>query len=72
MTEELGDIAQAIRLVTMNCVVVLGEGLLEKVEPKSVELRKSFSNESKEFGVCLFLRAALDNHRRQFGFLTRW
>jgi hypothetical protein len=60
--EELGDVAQLVVFVAVDGLVVLGEGLLEQVAPEAVDFGKTLANETEEFGVCLFLGAALHNH----------
>jgi hypothetical protein len=55
MTEESGDITQSIRLVTVYCVVIVGEGLLEALTPDTIELAETLSNETIKVGVGAFL-----------------
>lgn len=54
----------------MDGVVVFGKRLLKKVGPKPVQFGEPFAQETKELGISLFLRAAFDDHRREFGFLA--
>jgi hypothetical protein len=66
VSEKPCDVPQAIRLVAVDSVVVLGECGLKQVRPETVNLGKPFSNQAVELGVCPFLGATLDNHGRQF------
>lgn len=69
VTEQLRNVSQLVVLVSVNRVVVLRESLLEEVAPETVDLGEALANEAKELRVSLFLRATLDNHRRQLGLL---
>lgn len=62
MTEKPGNISEAIGFIAMNRIVICGEGFLEQVGPKSIELCKSFTDKSEKLGISFLLRAALDNH----------
>lgn len=68
--EELGNIAKLVVFITVDGVVVLGEGLFKQVAPEAVDFGKPFTDEAKELCVCLFLGAAFDNHGGQLGFLA--
>jgi hypothetical protein len=63
MAEEAGNVAQAVCLVPMDSIVVLGKRLFEQIRPQSVKLGEALPDQPEEFGICLFLRAALDDHR---------
>lgn len=65
VAEELRNNTQAVRLIAMDCVVVLHERLLEQVPPKPVQLREPLTNKTVELVVCALLRCALNNHRRE-------
>lgn len=65
VAEEPGNVAQPIRLIPMDCVVVFGECGLEQVGPQTIDLCESFPDQSVEFGVGTFLRATLDDHGRE-------
>lgn len=65
VSEEGGDVAQPVGLVAVDRVVVFGKGGLEQVRPETVDLGKSLSDQTVELRVCPFLRATLDDHRRQ-------
>jgi hypothetical protein len=66
MSKEACNVPQTVRLVAVNSVVVFGECGLEQVRPEAVNLSKPLSNQTIELGVCPFLGATLDDHRRQF------
>lgn len=70
VTEQHSNVPQLVVLVPMDRLVVLDKGLLEEVAPQPVDLGKALTNQAKELGVCLLLRATLDNHRRQLGLLA--
>ena len=62
VTEEATDVSKSVGLVSMDGVVVVGEGLFEGVAPDSIDLAESFSDETVEGGVRPFLGATLDDH----------
>lgn len=62
MAKEASDIPQTVGLVAMNGFIVFGEGGFEEVTPEAIDLRKSLTDQTVEFGVCSFLGATLDNH----------
>lgn len=62
MPKEAGNVAQSIRLVSVNRIVVFGECRLKQVGPQTIDFSEPFSNQSVELGVCAFLRAALNDH----------
>lgn len=66
VAKEAGNVAQLVGLVAMDGVVVLGKGLLEHGGPATIQLGKALTDETKELGVCLLLRTALDDHGWQF------
>lgn len=66
MSEESCNVPQAIRLIAVNSIVVIGERGLEQVSPEAVNLGKPLSNQTIELGVCPFLGATLNDHGRQF------
>jgi hypothetical protein len=70
MSEEARNVAQTIRLVTVDGIVVFGKRSLEQVRPEPVDLCESLSDQTVKLGVCPFLGAALDDHRRQFWLQT--
>lgn len=72
MSEEPCNVPQAIRLIPVDGVVVFSKRGLEQIGPEAVDLGESLSNQAKELGVCPFLRATLNNHRRQFGLHAGW
>jgi hypothetical protein len=72
VAKQHGDVAEFVVLVPMDRVVIFGKSLLEQIAPEAVDLGKSLANEPKELGVCLFLRATLDNHRRKFRLHASW
>jgi hypothetical protein len=71
MAEETCDIAKAIRLVPVDGIIVLREGLLKQICPKPIDFGEPFANETIKFGEGAFLGAALNNHRGQFWLLPR-
>lgn len=71
MTEELGNNAQAVRLVSVNGVVVFGESFLEEFLPHTVEFAETLADETKELVISTFLGATLDDHGRHLVFQTR-
>lgn len=62
MAEEASNVTQAVRLVAMNGIVILGERGLEEITPETVELCKPLSDQTIELRVGAFLRTALDDH----------
>ena len=64
VAEESRDIAQPVRLISVDRVVVFGKGLFEKLRPKSVEFGEAFADEAVEFRECALLRAAFNHHGR--------
>jgi hypothetical protein len=66
MTEELSDVAEFVGFITMNSIVVFGKSGLEQVGPKTVDLGKSFSDQTVELGVCSFLGTTFDDHGWKF------
>lgn len=72
MPEEAGDVSQLICVVSVYSIVVFGERLLEKVCPQAIEFGESLTNQTKELGVCLFLRTTLNDHGWQLVFLSCW
>lgn len=62
MTEETRNIPQPVRLVSVDCLVVLAERLFEAVEPDAVDSAETLSNQTIEGRVRAFLRATLDDH----------
>lgn len=72
VAKELGNDAQTVRLVSVDGIVVLGEGLFEKLLPHAIELAKTLTDQAEELVVGTFLRAALDDHRRHLMLQTRW
>lgn len=49
VSEEFGDVSQAIRFVPMDCVIVCLEGLLQALCPYTIQLAEPFANETVEF-----------------------
>lgn len=72
VTEEMSNDAETVRLISVNGIVVLGEGVLEEVLPHAVELAQTLSDQAEELVVGALLRAALDNHRGHFFLQTGW
>jgi len=70
MTEQHGNIAQFVVLVTMNGFVVLGKSLLKEVTPKPIDFSEALANHAEELCICLFLRTTLDDHRGEFRLLA--
>lgn len=66
VTEESTNVSQFVRLVPMDRVEVLGEGLLEIVRPDPVQFTKSLSDQSVEIVIGAFLRTTLDYHVAHF------
>lgn len=62
VSEQHGNVAQLVVLVSVNRVVVLGKSLLKQVAPQPVDLCEALANQTEELGVRLFLRATLDDH----------
>ena len=63
--EEPSDVAQLVRLVSVNGVVILHECLLEALRPYAIKLAESFTYETVECVVRSLLRTTLDNHVAQ-------
>ena len=55
VAEKTGDVAQAIRLVSMDGGVVITERCLEAIRPDTIELAEPLSNETVESRVGTFL-----------------
>lgn len=72
MTKEASNVAEAVRLVPVNRLVVLGKRLLEQVSPEAVQLGKPLADEAVELGIRPLLRAALNHHGRQLGLPAGW
>lgn len=72
VAEESGNVAQLVRVVAVDGVVVLCECLLKEVGPEPVDLGKSLGNETVELGVRLLLRTALDDHGGHLGLHAGW
>jgi len=70
MTKESSNVAQTIRLVPMDGLIVLAERVLKQLGPKSVDLGEALANQTKELGVRLLLTTALHNHGRKLGLLA--
>jgi len=70
MTEEASDISESVRFVAVDSIVVFHKRGFKLIDPKTVQLRETFSDESVELGVGSFLRATFYDHRWQFRFLT--
>jgi hypothetical protein len=64
VTEELGNNAKTICFQTVDRVVILDKRGFEELIPHAVDFAETLTNHAKEFVVCAFLRATLDNHRR--------
>lgn len=62
MAKEAGDIAQPIRLVPMDGVVVGSEAVLKVDRPDLVELAQSLAHETVELVVTPLLGATFDDH----------
>ena len=62
VAEEPGNVAQSIRLISMNCVVVFGKCGLEQVRPQTVDLCEPFPDQPVELRVGPLLRATFDDH----------
>lgn len=62
VTKESTDVTQFIGLVSMDCVVVPLERLLEVFSPNPVQFAEPFANETVELGVGSFLRTTLHDH----------
>lgn len=48
MTEKACNVSQSVCFVSMDSVIILGEGLLEKLGPKAVDLGKPLPNKAIE------------------------
>jgi len=68
VTKELRNNPEAIALVSVDCVVVLDEHILEQVTPKPIQLTEALADETKKLIVGALLTAALDDHGRQLFF----
>lgn len=66
VAEEPSNVAQSIRLIPMDCVVVFGKSSFIQVGPQTVNLGEPFTNQSVELGVRTLLRATLDDHGWEF------
>lgn len=71
VAEQLSNVSELVVLVAVDSVVILDKRLFKQVAPESVDFCESLANQAKELGVCLFLRATLDDHGRQLRLLTR-
>lgn len=60
--EELRNVAEFVRFITMDGIVVLGEGRLEEIRPKTVDFCEPLSNQTVKFGVGSFLGATFNDH----------
>lgn len=72
MREELRNDAKAIRLKTMDSLVVGDEALFKKVGPHAVQLAEALANHAVEFLVRPFLAGTLDNHGCEFVLEPLW
>ncbi len=70
--KEPSDVPQPIRFIPVDRVVIFPECSLEKLRPQSIQLREPLADQAVEFGIGSFLRAAFDDHRGEFWFLTGW
>jgi hypothetical protein len=70
MAKKPSDVSKAVGFIAVDGVIVLGKRLFELICPKSVYAGEALANQAIEFGICLFLRTALDNHRRELRLLT--
>lgn len=68
MAKELGNDAQTIRFVAMDCFVTLDESLLEELLPHAVEFAETLTNQAKELVISPLLGTALDDHGGHFVF----
>lgn len=62
MTEEARNVAQAVRLVPVDCGVVVVECLLEGIRPYAIEFAEPLADQAVESRVRTLLRATLDDH----------
>ncbi len=66
VAEEARDIPELVVVVSMDGLVILDERLLEQVGPESIDLGEALAEQAEEFGICLFLAATFNDHRREF------
>lgn len=72
MGEELGDDAQAVRLKTVDGLVVVRKRFLKQVGPHPVQLAEPLSDHTVELLVGPLLASALYNHGSEFVLQTLW
>lgn len=72
VAEEAGDVAEPIRLVPMDGVVVRAEAVFKVDRPHRVELGQSLAHEAVEFVVAPLLRATLNHHVAQLALVPLW
>lgn len=70
VAKQHGNVPQLVVFVSVDRLVVLDKGLLKEVAPQPIDLGETLADQAKELGVRLLLRATLDNHRGQLGFLA--
>ena len=49
MAKEAGNIAESVRLITMDRIIVFDEGCLKEFSPKAIKFRKAFTDKAVEF-----------------------
>lgn len=70
MPKKARNVAQAIRLVSMDGVEVGRKRFLKGFTPHPVEFAEPFSNKTVETGVGTLLRTTLDDHVAEFDLLA--
>ena len=72
MGEKLSDDAQAVRLKTMDGLVVMRKRFLKQVCPHPVKLAKSLSDHAVKLLIRPLLASALHNHGGKLVLQTLW
>jgi len=69
--EQLGDVAQLVRLQPVDGAVVLGKRVVKLLHVRGVDVAEALGDEAVELEVRALLRAALDEHGAQLHLLPR-
>ena len=72
MPKETGNIAQSVRFVSVNRVVVVTKRLFDTFHPNTIEFTETFANKPIKVGVGPFLRTTFDNHVHEFNLKSRF
>lgn len=70
MTKEASNVAQPVRLVAMDAVVVGAEAFFEEARPLPSQLAHALPNVTVKSAEGTLLRAALDDHVAELDFLA--